>query len=133
MLSRPYLLSSALSPAHYALVNRLECSTSSSEHDIICTEELQKSKGRLRKQRIKDVSSILVLPAARDSAQLISVLVGQAEICEVLVMMMHINMVRSTIEEDGKDEKGKGRIDPGLVHALNLAEGGKELKYRRVG
>jgi hypothetical protein len=53
-------------------------------------------------------------------------------------MMMHLKMVRESVDVEGtKKDKGKGKesreVDPGLVHALNLAEGGKELKHRKLG
>jgi hypothetical protein len=65
MLSTPYLLSSALSSAHYALVNRLESTTSNSEHDLACTEEFERCRARLGKPKIKEVSFSLILVLLR--------------------------------------------------------------------
>lgn len=60
-MQTPYLLSSALSPAHHALVHRLENSTSAAEVDAVCRAELDRIQHRLDKGKgkVKEVRRTL--------------------------------------------------------------------------
>lgn len=60
-MQTPYLLSSALSPAHNALVHRLENATSAAEVDAVCRAELDRIQHRLDKGKgkVKEVRRTL--------------------------------------------------------------------------
>ena len=54
-----YLLSSALSTSHHAVISQIESATSVAEVDAVCRRELDRIRQRLvkGKGRVKDVSS----------------------------------------------------------------------------
>lgn len=57
-MNSTYLLSSAISATHYAVVTQIENATSAAEVDAVCRRELDRLRHRLEKGkgRVKDVS-----------------------------------------------------------------------------
>lgn len=135
-MNTPYLLSSALSSTHYAVVQQVENATSAPEVDAVYRRELDRLQHRLEKGkgRVQDVSSALCAPLSvscpdRAPTMLTSTAgpcSSQADIVESLVLLLYLEQHRSTpVAADA--------VDFALVPALNLAEGGKTRQSRALG
>ncbi|KAL7409941.1 armadillo-type protein [Mrakia frigida] len=95
-----YLLSHALSTAHYSFLKRVESATSSNELDSICSAEVDRLRTKFAKGKLSDASAK-----------------------EALLLLMNVEMVSSRTQD----------LSFGLVPALNLAEGGKDIRARQMG
>ncbi|CDZ97165.1 Vesicle coat complex AP-1, gamma subunit [Phaffia rhodozyma] len=106
-MNTSYLLSSALSPAHYAFVHKIEQASSIHQLDLICRNEIDTIRNKVT-QRKK--------PLRETSAR------------ECLIFMLYI----ATVQPLATDSTRKN-LDFASILALNLAEGGKPASVRRAG
>ena len=114
-----YLTSGASSRAHHALIVALNDARSPQEEQAIAAAEVQ----RIRNSFAQPASTVRLLRSPPALERLCQVLFPQAKVAERLIILLHCDMVLA----------GDVGWDWALMPALQLAEGGKTLKERRIG
>lgn len=118
-LSLPaYLISGASSRSHHALLVKLNEARSDHEEDEILDKELRRCREVLTSKGVSSVSYFRGLIV--EDQMLIS---RQGRVAETLIVVLHCSMMGHRTQD----------VEWALMPALQLAEGGKTLRERRIG
>jgi hypothetical protein len=123
-----YLTSGASSRAHHALLAKLHDVSTAQEEDSILLAEIRRIRDLINSKSVQTVSYLYITsitqtkynPADQST-------ITQSKLAECLIILLHCYMMGS------KGVMDRVKEDWALMVGLRVAEGGSNLKERRIG